>query len=615
MTVTREDLLRAAYASADDTERLVYADWLEQHGEVERAQVIHLQCEHARTGRFERRRLELEWELDAVFAALGDRWRDGLPVLDGVEWLALERGLPAAVRVRDVATLLANADAIIAAAPTVNRVELQRMEVGDDEASVPWLRTLHVAGAMGANPLFSIPAEIELAVGEYEQLDWITRDRPLERLTVVRNATVGDELAQMLAGAAWAKQLTTLHLPTSRAEQGFSYYDADPRLTADGAEALAGMKSLEVIDIDRHGVGTKPVERLLGLPKLREFSARECAVKKLSLAKSKGDPIEVLDLSKNAIGAAGVQAIAKAPRMRQLQRLELDTCEIEVLGLLELVRSPIWDTLRWLDLSRNPLGIAGARVLVEAPKPQQLHTLLLADADFDDAAGNALGKVAWLGSLAQLDLSGNPLGRGGAALRNLEPEGLGKLTLAAIGMERTEAAAIARFWPRVVHLDLGGNAFGDAGLERFATMKEASALQTLSLRDCKLGDDGLELLAARGRCPRLRGLDLAGNALGAKALEVLLRAPMLRAVTSLDLSRCALDAETVSMIARTPMPPALARLNLRGNELDERQLLALADSTTLPAVAKLELDGNPFVFQASVRERLERRFGAGWYRE
>jgi len=293
----------------------------------------------------------------------------------------------------------------------------------------------------------------------------------------------------------------------------------------------------------------------------------------------------------------------------------VDTCEIEVLGLLELVRSPIWDTLRWLDLSRNPLGIAGARVLVEAPKPQQLHTLLLADADFDDAAGNALGKVAWLGSLAQLDLSGNPLGRGGAALRNLEPEGLGKLTLAAIGMERTEAAAIARFWPRVVHLDLGGNAFGDAGLERFATMKEASALQTLSLRDCKLGDDGLELLAARGRCPRLRGLDLAGNALGAKALEVLLRAPMLRAVTSLDLSRCALDAETVSMIARTPMPPALARLNLRGNELDERQLLALADSTTLPAVAKLELDGNPFVFQASVRERLERRFGAGWYRE
>ena len=615
MTVTREELLRAAYASTDDNERLVYADWLEQHGDIARAQVIHLQCEHARTGRFERRRLELEWELDAVLAALGERWRDELPVLDGIEWLAMERGLPAAVRVRDVATLVANADAIIAAAPTVTRVELQRMEVGDDAVQVPWLRTLRIAGAMGANPLFSVPAELELAVGEYQQLDWITRDRPLEKLTVIGNATVGDEVAQLLAAADWAKQLATLHLPTSRAERAFSYYDADPRLTADGATALAGMKSLEVINIDRHGVGTRPVERLLALPKLRELSARACTVKKLSLAKVKGDPLEVLDLSANAIGSAGVQAIAKAPRMRQLQRLELDTCEIDVLGLLELVRSPSWDTLRWLDLSRNPLGIAGARVLAEAPKPQRLHTLLLADADFDDAAGSALGKVAWLGSLAQLDLSGNPLGRGGAALRNLEPEGLGKLSLASIKMERTEAAAIARFWPNVVHLDLGGNPFGDAGIERFATMKEASALQTLSLRDCMVGDDGLELLATRGRCPRLRGLDLAGNELTASGLAALLDAPVMRGVTSLDLSRCALDGESVATLARTPMPPSLARLNLRGNELDEKLLLALADSTTLRAVAKIELDGNPFVFEARSRERLEQRFGAEWYRE
>src|SRR5829696_2422509 len=37
-------------APADDAPRLVYADWLDEHGHPERAQLIRVQCELARTG-------------------------------------------------------------------------------------------------------------------------------------------------------------------------------------------------------------------------------------------------------------------------------------------------------------------------------------------------------------------------------------------------------------------------------------------------------------------------------------------------------------------------------------------------------------------------------------
>ncbi|MGO9416385.1 MAG: TIGR02996 domain-containing protein [Syntrophobacteraceae bacterium] len=43
------DFLQAIIASpADDAPRLVYADWLEEHGDLARTEFIRLQCELAR---------------------------------------------------------------------------------------------------------------------------------------------------------------------------------------------------------------------------------------------------------------------------------------------------------------------------------------------------------------------------------------------------------------------------------------------------------------------------------------------------------------------------------------------------------------------------------------
>lgn len=603
----RDQLLKAAYESDDDAERLVLADWLEQHGEIARAQVIHMQCELARTGRFDRRRRELELELAPVLAELGDAWKAELPEFEGVEWLALERGLPAVVRVKTPSTLYTYHVAIHTSAPSVRRVVVDQMQVGGFDDEITWLRSLRIHGS-AANPLLAIPTELEVDGGG--DIGNFACSAALTSITISDNEFIGDDFATQISNGAWAGNLRVLRMPTTRAEGATSYYDADPRMTGAGAEALAALTALEVLQIDRHLPGSRNAERLFALPKLRDFSAREIGIKKLAVPK-KGAPFESVDLSLNAGGSGIAQAIAKSPRMAQLQQLVLDTAEVEAYALAELVASPLWHTLRVMDLSRNPLGKAGARILAEAAPPAQLHTLRLADVDFDDSCGAILGKTGWLGKLLELDLDGNRFGRGLAGLRDLEVDGLRVLSLRSVGMERSEAVVVSKFWPKLVHLALGNNAFGDAGIERFATTKEAPHLQSLSLWKCNLTDDGLELLA-RARCPRLRALELWGNPITGAGIAQLVAAPIMRNVGALDLRQCELDMASIAKLAATPLPKSLVTIDLRANELTPEALLVLAESKTLRSVA-LRLDGNPFTYEARVRERLAERFGPTWY--
>jgi uncharacterized protein (TIGR02996 family) len=46
----------------DDTPRLVYADWLAEHGDPDRAAFIRTQIEAHRSPEFDRRRYELNWQ-------------------------------------------------------------------------------------------------------------------------------------------------------------------------------------------------------------------------------------------------------------------------------------------------------------------------------------------------------------------------------------------------------------------------------------------------------------------------------------------------------------------------------------------------------------------------
>ena len=155
----------------DDAPRLVYADWLEERGELARARLIALLCRIAALPAWEREAVEARREVDVLVCDHGERWRDELPSLDGVAWTTFARGFVDGVRVPDVATLYRHTDAIRAVA-TVSRVEIER--VGERKREPPdggvrWLRTLRLRDGeryyRGHRVLLASASELELVDG------------------------------------------------------------------------------------------------------------------------------------------------------------------------------------------------------------------------------------------------------------------------------------------------------------------------------------------------------------------------------------------------------------------------------------------------------------------
>src|SRR3954464_14522957 len=63
----------------EDAHRLVYADWLEDNGEAERADFIRAQCELARLPFGDERRTDLQIRERAALEVHRDEWRKELP--------------------------------------------------------------------------------------------------------------------------------------------------------------------------------------------------------------------------------------------------------------------------------------------------------------------------------------------------------------------------------------------------------------------------------------------------------------------------------------------------------------------------------------------------------
>src|SRR5262245_2463733 len=90
--------LEAIRADPDeDGPRLVYADWLEEHGKPQRAQFIRLNCQMIRKRKVNVRDsrdadLVRMWELVDEYS---ETWLREMPSLPGVRWWCFWRGFPA----------------------------------------------------------------------------------------------------------------------------------------------------------------------------------------------------------------------------------------------------------------------------------------------------------------------------------------------------------------------------------------------------------------------------------------------------------------------------------------------------------------------------------------
>jgi uncharacterized protein (TIGR02996 family) len=148
-------LLRAiAEQPEEDTPRLMYADWLDENDQPDRAEFVRVQVELGRLDLNDPARRP--WIVRNV-RFLRDHvpgWKAELPRLPGIEWGDFNRGLVEEVQARDEAALVQNAAAVFAE-PAVHVVRLRWLTDARALAALPELarvRVLRLIAARAGEP-------------------------------------------------------------------------------------------------------------------------------------------------------------------------------------------------------------------------------------------------------------------------------------------------------------------------------------------------------------------------------------------------------------------------------------------------------------------------------
>ena len=338
-----------------DAPRLVYADWLDAHGDPDRAEFIRIQVGRE-GGTIPADRLAAAHDrMYELFARGGRAWEAELPRPGGVKWVlggpgAFRRGFPFGVSFRDGAAWQGHAAAVFAAAPV--------------ETLMCWGMTAAAARAVFASPFVGRVSNLQTLVDATgaEALaanpHLVGRLRGLALEVRVRRPGDGDAVATALAQTAGLRGLTSLHVRCERPA-------GVPGVGPVGAAALAGSS------------------HLAGL--------------------------WWLDLNGNPVGDDGAEALAGSPGMRNLANLLLPDAGVGDRGAAALARSPHLVSLKTLDLSGGPVTDAGALALAATPGLPALAALHLHDTRVGEVGARALLAFADRRGLRWLGLRGCPL--------------------------------------------------------------------------------------------------------------------------------------------------------------------------------------------------------------
>jgi uncharacterized protein (TIGR02996 family) len=146
----------------EDTPRLMYADWLEENGQPERADFVRAQVELARPGLSPAERYPSVRKNVYYLTNFVRHWRDQLPQLPGIEWGDFNRGLIEEVRAATEGPIVEHA-AEVFAVPGIHVLRLWRLNDAQLLAAVPELirlrsfRLINGAPAATLRALFASP--------------------------------------------------------------------------------------------------------------------------------------------------------------------------------------------------------------------------------------------------------------------------------------------------------------------------------------------------------------------------------------------------------------------------------------------------------------------------
>jgi uncharacterized protein (TIGR02996 family) len=482
MESDRTAFLRAIAAEPnDDTARLIFADWLDEHGEAAQAEFIRVQCEQEQVDdtteaayRLARRERELLAQHRTAWEAEVRQLVIGPPVARGIgQWLQswfdpplrptvtpsfdwpFRRGFLSEVRL-SVRRAIKLGNELARLAP----FDALRLTVGD--GMVEHFRQL------ASGPLIAQMRSLNLTeAADPSWLRLLVRSAPHLADLTLTGRKVSD-----VPGRSFPDQLDALRrteLPGRLANLRFYEWEAASDWWSESvAEQLAqlGGSSLRKLTLRRVGLSSAAARalladaRLTGLEELDVSQSESSAGLAAALIAGPARPaLRKLDLTENtAWSLQQGEALAAWPGLASLTHLAVDDIgrmvraaagagpellELRLSGrvggcrpadLAHFLERPAASNLRRLDLSgQYRLGAAGMDLLAKSPQLASLLDLRLGGCMAGDAAPLLLATSPHLGNLRRLDLSFN--------------------NITSVGVR----SLLSADWPHLSELILGGN--------------------------------------------------------------------------------------------------------------------------------------------------------------
>ncbi|MEO8842325.1 MAG: TIGR02996 domain-containing protein [Kofleriaceae bacterium] len=433
--MTGEELLRAVLVRPEDlARRLVYADYLQHHGDPQ-GELIALHCRLAGLADDDVLRGELTERAKVLIDAHGGMWASRLG--DGVTHVQYRLGLASAIQV------VARSDAL----DVLDRAPIRDLGFTPDRNASSRHDDVDVAQAIDvAHHLASDPrlARIEiLATGVNWGADALTRLLGSPHLTRLRALRIPDADAHGYAGRA----IRSARLPALAMLAICGDWQS-----ASGDEC-----------VDAVATATLPALRELALLNLscRDEAARSLA-RSTTITQLHGLDFGWGSYNANRIGAGGAEAIANSPNVRALRRLVLDFNGIDDAGLAALAGSTQLEALRSLHVKSNELTDDGLRAFATGTGMPKLELLELTfNPQLTPAGITALAESPRLATLSSLWLRQIPLGPEAARAIASSPHARGLRDLNLLECELGDDGALALLasphLDRLAKLQLAGN--------------------------------------------------------------------------------------------------------------------------------------------------------------
>jgi uncharacterized protein (TIGR02996 family) len=322
-----EGIVQAIIEAPDDNiPRLIYADWLEEHGHPERAELVRLQCSPEP---------DCRQRLPGLLEEHAPRWLG--PLAEEIERYRFDRGM-------------------LLVTVSMRTFMSRRFQ----EQAVGWFRAARVHGLI-----------LQGTTAYWEKVAGSSLLAAVHELELNGNG-LGDAGLGKVLGSAHLSGLHTLAVSNNMIRVGLT------------ALAGASLPRLRRLTLSGNSLGHYPpsVQALAGWPQTRWLTSLNLEGNYLRyvadqlFASPQLAGLVRLNLARNYFGDAGVGVLASSPYLSTLQSLNLEANGVGNQGARLLAGASL-PALKELNLRANPVGDEGALALAHSPLAEHLHRLSL----------------------------------------------------------------------------------------------------------------------------------------------------------------------------------------------------------------------------------------------